>query len=108
MRRTVPAILRAAAYWGPGAEIAHDRQNLLTARRIEQVKSRGALKSFRLVDSAIDLRVQLADMLAGVVRVAATKELDGRGDPGLTALVRPYLDDRPVWADDASWARLSS
>ena len=104
----VPAILRAAEFWGPGAEIAHDRQNLLTVRRIERIKRLGALRSFRLVDSAVDLRVQLADMLAGVVRVAATAELHSTEDPELTELVRPYLDDRPVWADDTSWDRLSS
>lgn len=119
----MPAILRQAEYWGPGAEIAHDRQNLLTRRRIELIKAGGSLRTLRLVDSAADPRVQLADMLAGVVRVAATAELQASeeprprregapnlrvpDDPTLTELVGPYLDDRPVWADDASRRRLS-
>jgi hypothetical protein len=102
----VPAILRAADYWGPEAEIAHDRQNLLSTTRIEQIKAISGLRSFRLVSSQVDLRIQLADMLAGVVRVIATDELNGRGDPELTALARPYVDERSVWADAASWARL--
>ncbi len=102
----VPAILRAADYWGPEAEIAHDRQNLLSTTRIEQIKAISGLRSFRLVSSQVDLRIQLADMLAGVVRVIATDELNGRGDPELTALARPYVDERSVWADAVSWARL--
>jgi hypothetical protein len=64
------------------------------------------LRSFRLVSSQVDLRIQLADMLAGAVRVIATNELNGRGDPELTALARPYVDEQSVWVDATSWARL--
>jgi hypothetical protein len=100
----VPAILRAADY---GEAIAHDRQNTLSAARIDQLKAMSGLTSLRLVSSGTDLRVQLADILAGVIRVIATDELNGTGDPELTALARPYIDERSVWADTASWARLA-
>jgi len=64
------------------------------------------LRGFRMVDSREDPRVQVADLLAGVARHLATQELHGRGDPALTALLRPYVARSSLWADAPSWRRL--
>lgn len=51
--------------------------------------------------------MQLADFLAGVARKLASDELNGYGDPVLTALLRPYIGAASVWGDAPSWARLN-
>ncbi|QNE18742.1 hypothetical protein F1D05_13545 [Kribbella qitaiheensis] len=65
------------------------------------------LRGFGLVDSRGDARVQVADLLAGVGRHLATEELRGRGDPGLTGLLRAYVVEGSLWADEGSGRRLS-
>ena len=42
-------------------------------------------------------RIQVADILAGTVRLIAERELTGRGEPDLTALARPFVDSTSVW-----------
>jgi len=64
------------------------------------------LQGLRLVDSRGDARVQLADFLAGIARVIASDELNERGDPHLTALLRPYVGASSVRGDDRSAALL--
>lgn len=61
----------------------------------------------RQVDSRDDPRVQVADLLAGAARQITTAELRGRGDPSLTALLRPYLGPHPIWSHPTSWSRLA-
>ncbi len=104
----LPAIVATAAYWsGPGrrpVRLVHDRQNLLTPERIAWIeetarRSGVALAELRLVVARDDPRVQLADFLAGIARKAAGDALRGNGDPGLTALLRPYVDPASVWGD---------
>jgi hypothetical protein len=119
----VPAIVQAVAYWGKGGKpvaIVHDEHTALTQERIAQLKEllsklhpaalasapRGRLASMRLVDSRSDPRVQLADFLAGVARKIASDELNDRGDAGLTALLRPYVDAFSIWGDERSWSLL--
>jgi hypothetical protein len=99
----IPAIIRAVDYWGDGTKpvaVAHDRQNALPMERIAQLEemSGGRLSSLTLVGSSEDQRVQLADILAGTIRKIASDELNGHGDPELTALARPYVDELSVWA----------
>ncbi|MEW2046698.1 hypothetical protein [Streptomyces sp. NPDC005476] len=110
----LPSILHTAAHWSDGGRpvrLAHDRQNMLTPERIAWIEDaarvRGIrLAGFRLVVSRLDARVQLADFLAGIARRIASDELNGRGDPALTALLRPYTGAAAVWGDERSWARL--
>jgi hypothetical protein len=52
--------------------------------------------------------VQVADFLAGIARKIASDELNGRGDPVLTALLRPYVDPDSVWGDARSGALLAA
>jgi hypothetical protein len=119
----VPAIIRAVAHWsarvGP-VTIVHDEQSALTRRRIAQLQRilldpRAAaprstpphpMSGLRGADSRTDPRVQLADLLAGLARRIASDELAGRGDPELTALLRPYVDPASIWQDDRSWSAL--
>ncbi|WP_443060516.1 hypothetical protein [Streptomyces sp. NBC_00459] len=101
----LPAIVRTAAHWsadGRTVVLVHDRQNMLTDERIEWLKGTARIGGLRLVVARDDTRVQLADFLAGIARSAASHELNGRGDPTLTALLRPYVNTGSVWGDERS------
>ncbi|MET9765139.1 hypothetical protein ABZ016_39820 [Streptomyces sp. NPDC006372] len=112
----LPAIVRTAALWsgdGRPVRLVHDRQNMLTPDRIawieETARRAGArLAGVRLVVARDDTRVQVADFLAGIARKIASEELNGRGDPALTALLRPYVDPGSVWGDVRSRALLAA
>ncbi|MGW2691610.1 DUF3800 domain-containing protein [Streptomyces sp. NPDC001296] len=107
----VPAIVGTAAYWcgdGRPVSLVHDEQNVLTAQRIAWITEATRIVGFRLVDSRDDARVQLADFLAGIARKIASDELNGRGDPALTALLRPYVGGDSLWGDERSGALLRS
>ncbi|MEV4392847.1 hypothetical protein [Nonomuraea sp. NPDC049607] len=115
----IPGIAHAVAHWGAGGRpvsVVHDRQTTLTEERIERLRLLLArpdapggplvLTSLTLVASHLDPRVQVADIVAGVARKIASKELNGRGDPELTGLLRPYVDVSSVWPDERSRAAL--
>ncbi len=119
----IPAIVQAVVHWGADGHpvaIVHDRQNTLSAERIAQFKQligrphpalsggspSGRLASLNLAASHSDVRIQLADILAGTARKIASEELNGRGDAELTALLPPYVDPGSIWGDDRSWSRL--
>jgi hypothetical protein len=112
----LPAIVRTAALWsgdGRPVRLVHDRQNMLTPDRIawieEAARQAGVgLAGLRLVVAREDARVQVADFLAGIARKIASDELNGRGDPALTALLRPYVDPASVWGDARSRALLAA
>ncbi|MEU6917924.1 hypothetical protein [Streptomyces olindensis] len=112
----LPAIVRTAALWsadGRPVRLVHDRQNMLTPDRIawieETARRTGAgLVGLRLVVAREDARVQVADFLAGIARKIASDELNGRGDPALTLLLRPYVDPASVWGDVRSGALLAA
>lgn len=98
----VPAVIHTVRHWsadGTPVELVHDEQLALTPERVLQLKSvlGSRLVGVRFVDSRADARVQLADFLAGVARRIASDELNGRGDPGLTALLRSFVDAESVW-----------
>ena len=102
----VPALAQTVKYWTTGGNpvaIVHDKQPALTKHRVAELEETlGGLAGLRLVDSRSDARVQVADFLAGVARKIASEELNGRGDPELTALLRPYVNPGSVWGDDRS------
>ncbi|SDK29754.1 hypothetical protein [Nonomuraea jiangxiensis] len=112
----IPAIVRAVTSWGGAAEggpgrpvsVVHDRQTTLTDERIARLRAAlgPALAGLRLVESRLDARVQVADVMAGVARKVASDELNGRGDARLTALLRPYVDAYSIWGDERSRALL--
>ena len=105
----LPAIVDTAAHWsarGRRVLLVHDRQNMLTEERIAWIRRASRLQGLTLVDSREDARVQLADFLAGIARKIASDELNERGDPHLTALLRPYVGASSVWGDDRSAALL--
>lgn len=101
----IPAIVQAVTSWGDGrgpVTVVHDRQTTLTDERIAQMRQilGGRMAGLRLVVSELDERVQVADVLAGIARKAASDELNGRPDPELTPLLRPYVDPASIWADE--------
>lgn len=116
----VPAIVAAVRHWservGP-VVIVHDEQSVLNRRRIAQLYqilhrpgsgddragTTTLMSGLRGADSRGDPRVQVADLLAGLARRIASDSLVGNADPGLATLLRPYLDEHSVWADDHSW-----
>ncbi|MFI8893634.1 hypothetical protein [Streptomyces paradoxus] len=112
----LPAIVRTAALWsgsGRPVHLVHDRQNMLTPERIAWIEGTArragiGLAGLRLVVARDDARVQVADFLAGIARKIASDELNGRGDPALTALLRPYVDPDSVWGDARSGALLAA
>ncbi|MFD5912787.1 hypothetical protein ACFWHL_29145 [Streptomyces massasporeus] len=112
----LPAIVRTAALWshdGRPVHLVHDRQNMLTPDRIAWIEGTArragiGLVGVRLVVARDDARVQVADFLAGIARKIASDELNGRGDPVLTALLRPYVDPDSVWGDARSGALLAA
>ncbi|MEU0110466.1 hypothetical protein ABZ313_34605 [Streptomyces sp. NPDC006251] len=112
----LPAIVRTAALWsgdGRPVRLVHDRQNMLTPDRIAWIEEAArragvGLAGLRLVVAREDARVQVADFLAGIARKIASDELNGRGDPALTALLRPYVDPASVWGDARSGALLAA
>jgi hypothetical protein len=107
----LPAIVSTARYWlaeGRSVRLVHDRQNMLTPERIAWIMEAAPLSDVRLVAARSDARVQLADFLAGIARKLASDELNGRGDPALTALLRPYVGTDSVWGDESSGLRLGT
>ncbi|MGW0810804.1 hypothetical protein [Nonomuraea sp. NPDC002799] len=100
----IPAIVQAVVRWGAGGRpvsVVHDRQTTLTVERVALIAGilgERRLAGLRLVESALDTRVQVADVVAGVARKIASEELNGRGDAQLTALLRPYVDTSSIWA----------
>ncbi|MGP4101324.1 hypothetical protein [Nonomuraea sp. KM90] len=105
----IPAIVQAVTSWGAGGgpvSVVHDRQTTLTDERVAQMREilGGRMAGLRLVDSFLDERVQVADVLAGVARKIASDELNGRADPELSALIRPYVDESSIWGEEPALA----
>lgn len=101
---------------GMPIRVIHDETSLLTPRRIKTMQNGLAdpavlevdltpvtLHSVELVDSKIDPRIQVADLLAGAARVIAADALADAADVALVEKLRPFVDPNSVWADDSSW-----
>ncbi|TDD44379.1 NAD-dependent protein deacetylase of SIR2 family [Kribbella antibiotica] len=96
----LPAIIRAAEYWGNGEpiRIEHDRQTTLSPARIAALKQRApAIEAIEQLDSFVDHRVQIADFLAGVTYRIASEHLRGIEDPEVSAALAPYVDPQSLW-----------
>jgi len=79
--------------------ITHDFQSTLTPARVAWLrKTAPDLAELTLVDSNDDPRVQVADIVAGTVRVIA-----GRSDPELTGLARGYVAEAAAARAIAPW-----
>lgn len=99
--------------------IVHDNTSALTPERIRIIidglsdpRSPLALYappvplvSITLVDSVLDERIQVADILAGIANEVSNTALRGNMHP-LTNSVREYVDPLSLWEDDASWNML--
>jgi hypothetical protein len=96
----VPAMVAAVRHWGP-VTIAHDRQIMLPARRIERIQElcRGRLHGVRFLDAESHPQIQIADILAGTVRHIAEHR-----DPALTPLIAYFVDPTSVLAAESAAA----
>ena len=83
----LPALRWAVHHWSAlgDVNVVHDEQSVLTparvaaiARELEASYPGRRLVGFRRVDSREDTRVQIADLVAGVVRRAVEDDLSGR------------------------------
>lgn len=105
---------------GLPVRVIHDETSLLTPRRIKTMKYGLAdpavhevgltpvtLQSVELVDSKIDVRIQVADLLAGTARVIAADALADAADVALVEKLQPFVDPHSVWGDDRSWEVLA-
>jgi hypothetical protein len=109
MEPLIPAVLRAVAYWGTKAEsisLVHDEQSALTPARIAEIAAAFAahhpgrrLTDVRRVDSRTDVRIQIADFLAGIARRVAYDQLRGQPDAELVALLQPLVDEGSTWPE---------
>ncbi|MEU4667477.1 DUF3800 domain-containing protein [Amycolatopsis sp. NPDC023774] len=90
----MPALVDTVTHWHP-TTVIHDEQPSLTPARLATLL--GPTRDVQFVDSRADPRVQLADFLAGVTRRLAEDALHHRGDPELTALLRPYMLPASIW-----------
>lgn len=106
----VPALTEVLRHWGASGRplwVVHDVQATLTDAAIRTAVAASAdggadrLEGIAFVDSQDDPRVQLADFLAGAARRIASHVLAGRADPGLVALISPYVSPRSTWR--GSW-----
>lgn len=105
----IPALGAAVLYWatqsGNAVEVMHDDAKELTSERIEGMKRHLAapevaspnragkgveLKSVTLVDSKLEARVQVADLLAGLGRSVLEAESSGTRHP-LTPIVEGHM-----------------
>jgi hypothetical protein len=114
----VPALADVLQRWGSSGRplwIVHDVQAALTDRAIRAAvaaRANGAtaaLAGIRFVDSQDDVRVQMADFLAGAARRIGSEALAGQGDPSLVDLIAPYVSPRSIWpATGPGWGGVSS
>ncbi|MES5820402.1 hypothetical protein [Streptomyces sp. RG80] len=111
----LPAIVHTVAHWSAGGRVVrvvHDRQNMLTDARIawiaeQSVRAGVGFAGLELVQARWDPRILLADFLAGIARKLASDELNGRADPELVALLRPFVGPTSVWGDERSRVSLT-
>lgn len=102
----VPALAAAVRHWaadGRTVSVVHDEHRALREAGLGHLRALsgvdGALAGIRFVDSRDDPRVQLVDFLAGAARRIASDARNGRADPVLCDLLRPYVDAASVWVD---------
>lgn len=108
----LPALTRAVLHWGavhPSLVVMHDEQSALTPWRVADIarllaaRHSGHTLDLVRVDSRDDARVQVADLVAGIARRAASSVLAGQAEDELVELVRPLIDPGSLWPDDR-WA----
>ena len=102
----LPAVAWAVLRWSPEhprLRVLHDEQSALTPGRLADLSRRlerrhpGHTAEVVRVDSRDDPRVQIADLVAGIARRAATGLLTGEADQHLLDLVGPLVDPSSIW-----------
>lgn len=116
------ALFPTASYWADHHDrpvrLVHDRQTIITeeATRLlvhiannphPDIPHAVALAGIDQVDSKLDSRVQIADLTAGLGRIAGELALEGSLPANIQSTVRPLIDENSVWDDDPSWIALT-
>ncbi len=116
------ALFPTASYWADRHDcpvrLVHDRQTIITegATRLlvhiannphPDIPHAVALAGIDQVDSRLDARVQIADLTAGLGRIAGELALEGGLPANIQSTVRPLIDKKSVWDDDQSWIALT-
>lgn len=115
----IPAVGAAVVFWssesGRPVEIVHDEAKELTPERASAMRKSLAapeivaphragegveLASISLVDSKLDERVQVADLLAGLARVVGEALISGQEHP-LLNLVEKHMSELSIWPNPA-------
>jgi hypothetical protein len=101
----LPAVRWAVHHWSAYGDVhvVHDEQSVLTPARISAIADELAsscpgrrMAGFTRVDSRDDPRVQLADLVAGVVRRVLEDQLSGGGSPPAVPIAHLVTDESPV------------
>lgn len=119
------SVAATARYWSmrtpSSIRLVHDETSALTPQRIESIVNglrtphpilNGLvlpipLESIALVKSHHDVRVQIADVLAGISRAVASSALGGEVHP-LAEGIGSYIDPESMWCDQSSWDLMHS
>jgi hypothetical protein len=101
----LPALRWAVHHWSAQGDVnvVHDEQSVLTPARINAIADDLAsscpgrrMAGFTRVDSREDPRVQLADLVAGVVRRVLEVRLSGRGSLPAVPVAHLVTEDSPM------------
>ncbi len=118
----IPAIHTTTSAWNSELNrplrVIHDKQSALTEASVSMIVGISnhphpefpfhvPLVGIDQVDSRDDPRVQVADLVAGLGRMAATTSLEGPLGDTLAEVVRPALITNSLWGDEASWQHLT-
>lgn len=118
----VAAIHPTALYWaeqyGGPVLLIHDRQTILTDELVRIIVGVAnnphpdlpvyvPIAGIVQADSKADPRVQLADLAAGLGRLAGERALSLTLTPRLIDATRPLIDENCIWDDEPSWRILT-
>jgi hypothetical protein len=113
----LPALRWAVHHWSDhgDVEVVHDEQSVLTPARVTAIAEDLAatypgrrMTGFTRVDSRDDARVQLADLVAGVVRRVLEGQLSGGDRLPAVPVAHLVTDDSPVLSSEPSAATRGS
>jgi hypothetical protein len=101
----LPALRWTVRHWSSlgDVDVVHDEQSVLTPARVAAIADElttsypgRRMTGFTRVDSRDDVRVQLADLVAGVVRRVLEGQFAGDGDPSVVPVAHLVAEDSLV------------
>jgi hypothetical protein len=115
-----PSLAQTARFWhsksGSPIRIRHDVSPVLTSQTVEAIvdglNNPGEfakyappvpLLAIEQHESALDSRVQVADLIAGFAAKVTAEALAGVQNPAEVELLRPYVNPHGLWGNERSW-----